>query len=80
MIKTLNAVFVLTTARLVRVVLGYAVLEKMRTGGRSKPGVTRILKNMRENYKAWKINDLKPNAVTFFLKPLSKAIQYIDNR
>lgn len=53
------------------------VLVKMRTGGKSRPDVIRVAKNMIENYRAWKVNGLKPNPTTFVLKPLSKAVQYI---
>lgn len=53
------------------------VLVKMRTGGKSRPEPIRVAKNMIENYRAWNVNGLKPNPVTFILKPLSKAIQYI---
>lgn len=53
------------------------VLVKMRTGGKSKPDLIRITKNMIENYRAWKVNELDLNPFTFILKPLSKAVQYI---
>ena len=52
------------------------VLVKMRTGGTCRPGFLNTPKNVIENYKAWKINYLNPNPVTFILKPLSKALQY----
>jgi len=56
------------------------VLVKMRTGGTCRPGFLNTPKNVIENYKAWKINELNPNPVTFLLKPLSKAFQYINRR
>jgi glycosyltransferase len=56
------------------------VLVKMRTGGKSRPGVINTTKNMLENYRAWKINELEANPLTFFLKPLSKATQYIKSK
>ncbi len=37
------------------------VLAKMRTGGKSRPEPIRIIRNMLENYKAWKVNGLNPN-------------------
>jgi len=54
------------------------VLVKMRTGGTSNPGLY-TLKAIRENYKAWKVNDLNPNPKTFILKPLSKVIQFFSH-
>jgi glycosyltransferase involved in cell wall biosynthesis len=51
------------------------VLVKMRTGGISNPGFY-TLKAIIENQKAWKVNGLTPNPVTFMLKPLSKLLQY----
>jgi len=53
------------------------VLVKMRTGGKSRPGVINTAKNMLENYRAWKVNGLETNLLTFIMKPLSKATQYI---
>ena len=52
------------------------VLVKMRTGGSCRPSFHNILHNMAENYRAWKVNDLRPNPLTFILKPLSKTLQY----
>lgn len=51
------------------------VLVHMRTGGTSKPGRYTI-GAIKENYRAWKVNDLKPRPTTFILKPLSKIFQY----
>lgn len=52
------------------------VLVKMRTGGTSTPGLYTV-RAVAENYKAWKVNDLNPNPITFVLKPLSKLLQYV---
>jgi glycosyltransferase len=52
-------------------------LVKMRTGGACKPGFVNTFNNMKENYRAWKVNGLNPNPITFLLKPLSKTIQYV---
>ncbi|HOG10874.1 MAG TPA: glycosyltransferase family 2 protein [Smithella sp.] len=51
-------------------------LVTMRTGGACKPGIANTLSNMGENYRAWKVNALRPNPLTFVLKPLSKIGQY----
>jgi glycosyltransferase involved in cell wall biosynthesis len=53
------------------------VLVKMRTGGKSRPGLINTAKNMRENYRAWKENGLDASLLTFVMKPLSKATQYL---
>jgi glycosyltransferase len=52
------------------------VLVKMRTGGASNPGLINTAKAMRENYQAWKVNDLDTNMLTFIMKPASKILQY----
>lgn len=52
------------------------VLVKMRIGGSCRPGVQNTLHNMAENYRAWRVNGLKVNPLTFLLKPLSKTLQY----
>jgi len=54
------------------------VLVKMRTGGNCRPGLVNTLNNMAENYRAWKVNGLKLNPLTFVLKPLSKTVQYLS--
>jgi glycosyltransferase len=51
-------------------------LVSMCTGGACKPGPSNTFNNMAENYRAWKVNDLSPNPLTFILKPLSKLPQY----
>ncbi len=53
------------------------VMVKVRTGGKSKPGLCNTTKAIIENYRAWKVNDIKPNPITFVLKPLSKVFQYV---
>jgi glycosyltransferase involved in cell wall biosynthesis len=53
------------------------VLLKVRTGGASSPSLRTTAKVIKENYKAWVVNDLNPLAVTFILKPLLKIPQYI---
>ncbi|MEC4684603.1 MAG: glycosyltransferase family 2 protein [Nitrospirota bacterium] len=55
------------------------VLVKMRTGGTSTPGLYTV-RAVAENYKAWKVNDLNPNPITFVLKPLSKLLQYVQTK
>ena len=50
------------------------VLVKMRTGGTSKPG-NYTLGAIRENYRAWKVNNLY-YPPTMLLKPFLKLIQY----
>lgn len=54
------------------------VLVKMRIGGTSNPGLY-TLKAIRENYKAWTVNGLRPSPKTFVLKPLSKVLQYFSS-
>jgi glycosyltransferase involved in cell wall biosynthesis len=53
------------------------VLVKMRTEGNSNPGLSVTPRALQENYRAWKINGLKPNLITFVMKPLSKLGQFI---
>lgn len=55
------------------------VLVRMRTGGKCRPGLVNTPKNMMENYRAWKINDLTPTPITFILKPLTKVFQYTNS-
>jgi glycosyltransferase len=52
-------------------------LVTMRVGGTCNPGFTNTLNNISENYRAWKVNDLKPNPLTFIMKPLFKTSQYL---
>ena len=56
------------------------VLVKMRTGGKSRPGMINTARNMLENYRAWKVNGLETNLLTFVMKPLSKAKQYLKSK
>ena len=52
------------------------IIVKMRVGGVSNISLkNRILAN-REDKKAWKINNIRPKAFTFFLKPLRKLSQF----
>ena len=53
------------------------VLIKMRTGGKSRPSLINVINNSMSCYRAWKENGLRPNPITFLLKPLSKAPQYL---
>jgi len=52
------------------------VLVKMRTGGISNATIANRLKANREDRMAWKVNGLKPGALTFVAKPLSKLKQF----
>lgn len=52
------------------------VLIHMRTGGQSTKSIVNRLKAHREDYKAWKLNHLRPNWYTLLLKPLRKVNQY----
>jgi glycosyltransferase involved in cell wall biosynthesis len=54
------------------------VLTKMRTGGGGRPTAKNVAKSIKENYCAWKVNGLKPNPITFLVKPLSKISQYLN--
>jgi glycosyltransferase len=54
------------------------VLVRMRTGGNSHPSLIKNIKTNIECYQAWKVNGFNPNPITFILKPLSKAIQYVN--
>jgi len=50
---------------------------KMRTGGISNQSIGNIMKGNRDCYKAWKVNGLKINPLTLFLrKPFLKIWQY----
>jgi len=50
------------------------VLVKMRTGGRSNPGLY-TAGSVMENHRAWKVNGLK-YPITVLMKPLSKIFQF----
>lgn len=52
-------------------------LVNMRTGGSCRPGPLNTFNNMIENYRAWRVNNLKPNPLTFIMKPLLKTSQFL---
>ncbi|MEQ8909274.1 MAG: glycosyltransferase family 2 protein [Vicingaceae bacterium] len=56
------------------------VIVKMREGGMSNTNILSRLRGNREDQKAWRINGLKPNALTFFLKPFRKVLQFLPIR
>ena len=53
------------------------VLVKMRAGGQSNASLINRFKANREDRLAWKMNDLRPNPFTLWLKPLRKIGQYL---
>jgi glycosyltransferase len=53
------------------------VIVKMRTGGMSNASLNNRLRANREDRLAWKLNGLKPNFFTLYLKPLRKIHQFI---
>jgi glycosyltransferase involved in cell wall biosynthesis len=55
------------------------VLVRMSVGGTSNPGIYTV-RAVIENYRAWKINDLKVNPFIFVLKPLSKLFQFLPRQ
>jgi glycosyltransferase involved in cell wall biosynthesis len=52
-------------------------LVKMRTGGMSNASLKNRVRANREDRQAWRINGLKPNIFTLYLKPLRKITQFI---
>jgi glycosyltransferase involved in cell wall biosynthesis len=56
------------------------VLVKMRTGGASNGSLSKKVKVHNEDVLAWKNNDIKPNPLTLWLKPLRKMGQYIFHK
>jgi glycosyltransferase involved in cell wall biosynthesis len=52
-------------------------LVKMRVGGESNRSLKNRLRANREDYRAWKKNNLSPSFYTRFLKPLRKLHQFI---
>ncbi|MCK5003480.1 MAG: glycosyltransferase [Candidatus Aminicenantes bacterium] len=52
------------------------VLVKMRVGGRSNSGFVNLIKKSFEDYKAWKVNNLKIDPMIVIRKPLSKLHQF----
>ena len=53
------------------------VLVKMRTGGASNSSLSQRIRANREDYWAWRLNNLRPNPFTLLLKPLRKIKQFI---
>ena len=53
------------------------VIVKMRMGGMSNASLNNRLRANREDRLAWKLNGLKPNFFTLYLKPLRKIHQFI---
>ena len=56
------------------------ILVKIRIGGKSAPSPGMLIRNMRENYNAWKVNGISISPITFILKPLSKLPQYFKKK
>lgn len=52
------------------------VLVRMRIGGTSNRNIRNILRKSGEDYRAWKVNDLRAGAMTIFFKNLSKVPQF----
>ena len=53
------------------------VIVKMRMGGMSNASLYNRLRANKEDRLAWKLNGLKPNFFTLYLKPLRKIHQFI---
>jgi glycosyltransferase involved in cell wall biosynthesis len=53
------------------------VIVKMRMGGMSNASLNNRLRANKEDRLAWKLNGLKPNFFTLYLKPLRKIHQFI---
>jgi len=53
------------------------VIVKMRMGGMSNASLNNRLRANKEDRLAWKLNGLKPNFFTLYLKPLRKVHQFI---
>ncbi|HLP12014.1 MAG TPA: hypothetical protein VK177_08795, partial [Flavobacteriales bacterium] len=53
------------------------VITKMRAGGESNATVKNRVNANNEDRKAWKVNDLHPNWLTLYLKPIRKIPQFI---
>lgn len=49
----------------------------MREGGVSNNSLMNRWKANRDDLRAWQVNNVKPNAFTLILKPLSKLIQFV---
>jgi len=52
------------------------VTVKMRVGGVSNSSLKNRINANKEDRKAWKMNNLKPNLFTLIRKPLSKIVQF----
>ena len=52
------------------------VLVKMRVGGKSNVSIMNRIKANREDKRAWELNGLTPELLTFIKKPLSKLGQF----
>lgn len=55
------------------------IIVQMRAGGVSNASFKNRIKANKEDREAWKMNGLKPGALTFIRKPLSKLKQFIGN-
>lgn len=53
------------------------VIVRMRVGGASNVSLKNRIKANREDKRAWEMNGLKPSALTFIRKPLSKVGQWM---
>jgi glycosyltransferase involved in cell wall biosynthesis len=53
------------------------IITKMRTGGESNMTVKNRVSANNADRKAWKINELNPNWLTLYLKPIRKIPQFI---
>ena len=54
------------------------VMVKMRIGGKGNSSLLQRIRANIEDRKAWRINNVKPNLFTLYLKPLRKLIQYFN--
>ena len=52
------------------------VITRMRLGGKSNVTLENRLRANKEDFKAWKVNDLNPYFFTTFLKPIKKLKQF----
>lgn len=53
------------------------ILVKMRAGGVSNSSVANRISANKNDRKAWKVNGLKPQFYTLWLKPLRKVLQFM---
>ena len=61
----------------IRVAYLSEVLVVMRVGGVSNSSLQNRLRANREDRLAWKLNELKPNWLTLWLKPIRKLAQFL---